>query len=253
MWLGVLGPVQCVVGDRTVDVTRHLNRAVLAALAVDRDRVTGIDELVDALWRNEPPAAPDKLARNRVSQLRGQLTAGFIDTVGVGYRLGAAVEVDARDFEDPRRPGLDRLAMWRGAPFEDVADWPPARAAVVRLGELRAHLEEVAVAEQLDVGVDASGLVGLAEVLVDAEPFRERRWALLMRTLYLAGRQHDALQAFQRARLLLRDELGLSPGAELLDVERSILNQDPLLRHSQVTATSRGVERGDVAARRVWR
>ena len=89
--------------------------------------------------------------------------------------------------------------------------------------------QEVAIAEQLDVGVDASALVGASRALVEAEPFRERRWALLMRTLYLAGRQHDALQAFQRARVLLRDELGLSPGAELLAIERSILNQEPSL------------------------
>jgi len=255
MWLGVLGPVECVVGDRTVDVTRHLSRAVLAALAVDRDQVTGIDELVDALWRDERPAAAEKVARNLVSQLRGLLTVGFIDTVGAGYRLGPAVDVDVRDFDDSQRAGLERLAMWRGAPFQDIAEWPPARAASVRLGELRAHLEEVAIAEQLDAGVDASLLIGRVEVLVQAEPFRERRWALLMRTLYLAGRQHDALQAFQRARLLLHDELGLSPGAELLDVERSILNQEPSLRPAGATATvttravgpttSRLVGRGD--------
>jgi len=230
MWLGVLGPVRCVVGGKTVEVTRRLNRAVLEALAVDRDRVTGIDELIDALWGDEPPAAAEKVARNLVSQLRGLLGAGFVETVGVGYRLGVAVEIDARAFDDPRRAGVERLALWRGEPFADVVEWPPARAAARRLGELRAHLEEVAVAEQLDAGVDPSSLVGDIEVLVDAEPFRERRWALLMRTLFLAGRQHDALQAFQRARLLLRDELGLSPGAELLDVERSILNQEPSLR-----------------------
>ncbi len=230
MWLGVLGPVECVVGGKAVDVSGRLNRALLAALAVDRDWVTGIDELVDALWGDEPPAAADKVVRNRVSQLRGLLTPEFIETVGVGYRLGSSVGVDTDEFEDARRAGADRLALWRGVPFGEIAEWPPARAAAVRLGETRAHLEEVAVAEQLDAGIDASALVGGVESLVDAEPFRERRWALLMRTLYLAGRQHDALQAFQRARALLRDELGLSPGAELFDVERAILNQEPSLR-----------------------
>ena len=236
MWLGVLGPVECVVGETAVEVSGRLNRALLAALAVDRDRVTGIDELVDALWGDEPPAAAEKVVRNRVSQLRGLLTAPFIETVGVGYRLGSSVEVDADRFEDPRRAGADRLALWRGTPFGEIVEWPPARAAAVRLSEMRSHLEEVAVAERLDAGIDASALVGTVESLVDAEPYRERRWALLMRTLYLAGRQHDALQAFQRARALLRDELGLSPGAELLDVERSILNQEPSLRPTRPAA-----------------
>jgi predicted ATPase/DNA-binding SARP family transcriptional activator len=238
MWLGVLGPVQCVVGERPVKVTGRLSRALLAALAVDPDLVTGVDELVDALWGDGPPAAAEKVVRNRVSQLRGVLTTAFIDTVGAGYRMGSTVEIDARRFEDHQLPGALRLALWRGAPFGDIAEWPPARAAAGRLGELRAHLEEVAIVEQLDAGVDAGSLAGRVEGLVDAAPFRERRWALLMRTLYLAGRQHDALQAFQRARVLLREELGLSPGTELVDVERSILNQEPALRPARLTAVA---------------
>ena len=55
MWLGVLGPVRCVVGGRTVEVTRRPDRAVLEAMAVARDRVAGIDELLDALWGDDPP------------------------------------------------------------------------------------------------------------------------------------------------------------------------------------------------------
>jgi DNA-binding SARP family transcriptional activator len=229
MRLGVLGPVRCAVEGSPVEVRGRLNLALLAALAVDRDRVTGIDELVDALWGDRPPTAAEKVVRNRVSLLRGTLTSAFIDTVGAGYQLGAGVAVDVSQFDDRSIAGRERLRLWRGPPYEEIAEWPPAQAAAVRLGEMYAHLQEVAIAEQLDAGADASALVATAEGLVDAAPFRERRWALLMRTLYLAGRQHDALRAFQRARALLRDELGLSPGAELLAIERAILNQEPSL------------------------
>ena len=110
MWLGVLGPVECVVGQTAVDVSGRLNRALLAALAVDRDRVTGIDELVDALWLDAPPLAAEKVVRNRVSQLRGILSSPFIETVGAGYRLGSSVAVDADEFEDAQRGSGDRLA-----------------------------------------------------------------------------------------------------------------------------------------------
>jgi DNA-binding SARP family transcriptional activator/predicted ATPase len=229
MWLGVLGPVECAVGGGRVEVSGRLSRALLEALAVDRERVTGVDELVDALWRDAPPASPDKTVRNRVSLLRGTLDPAFIETAGAGYRLGRSVAVDVQELEDAAVPASRRLALWRGRPFDEIGDWPPARAAGVRLGELHAHLQEVTIAEQLDVGIDPSGLVGVAEALVEAEPFRERRWAILMRTLYLAGRQHDALRAFRRASDLLRDELGLSPGAELLAVEQAVLNQEPSL------------------------
>ena len=131
--------------------------------------------------------------------------------------------------------------MWRGAPFGDSLSGHRRERPPVRLGELRAHLEEVAIAEQLDAGVDASVLVGGVEGLVDAEPFRERRWALLMRTLYLAGRQHDALQAFQRARVLLRDELGSARAPSCSTSNDRSSTTSPSLRPSQATATSRGV------------
>ena len=187
MWLGVLGPVQCALDRGPVEVSGRLNRTLLAALAVDRDRVTGVDELVDALWGDAPPAAAEKVIRNRVSLLRSVLTPAFIDTAGSGYRLGREVTVDVKQFEDPAVAGAARLTLWRGSPLLEVAEWAPARAAIVRLNELHAHLEELAIADQLDAGMDASALVGTAEALVQAEPFRERRWALLMRGLYLAG------------------------------------------------------------------
>ena len=50
-----------------------------------------------------------------------------------------------------------------------------------------------------------------------------------MRALYASGRQHDALAAYQRARVVLGDEFGLEPGRELRALEQRILEQDPTL------------------------
>ena len=47
-----------------------------------------------------------------------------------------------------------------------------------------------------------------------------------MLALYRAGRQADALAAYQRARAVLDAELGLTPGAELRDLQEAILQQD---------------------------
>ena len=50
-----------------------------------------------------------------------------------------------------------------------------------------------------------------------------------MLALYRSGRQADALDAFRAARRELMDELGLEPSTSLLQLERAILQHDPLL------------------------
>ena len=66
-------------------------------------------------------------------------------------------------------------------------------------------------------------------MLVSAHGTRERFWVQLVHALYLSGRQADALGAYQRARTVLVDELGLDPGAELRTIHAAVLAQDPAL------------------------
>src|SRR5205809_5658643 len=51
-----------------------------------------------------------------------------------------------------------------------------------------------------------------------------------MLALYRAGRQADALGAYQAARATLTEELGTDPGERLQELHRSILRQDEALR-----------------------
>ncbi|MDX1511203.1 MAG: BTAD domain-containing putative transcriptional regulator, partial [Nitriliruptorales bacterium] len=67
--------------------------------------------------------------------------------------------------------------------------------------------------------------------LVDEEPLRERRWAQLVLALYRAGRQGEALAAYQQARQTLVDELGIEPGPDLKELQERVLAQDPTLEH----------------------
>ena len=74
-----------------------------------------------------------------------------------------------------------------------------------------------------------AGLVGELEGLVALHGLHERFHEQLMLSLYRNGRQADALRAYQDARRLLAEELGLNPGPALRSMEAAILAQDPTL------------------------
>ena len=75
----------------------------------------------------------------------------------------------------------------------------------------------------------AAEIIGELEAAVADAPLRERRWGQLMLALYRAGRQGEALGAYQRARSLLADELGVDPGPDLRRLEAAIVAQDAAL------------------------
>jgi DNA-binding SARP family transcriptional activator len=72
--------------------------------------------------------------------------------------------------------------------------------------------------------------------LVQNHPLHERFHAQLIIALYRCGRQADALQAYQQARRVLLEELGVEPCPELRALEVAILNQDPALDPPTVSA-----------------
>ncbi|MGK5671652.1 BTAD domain-containing putative transcriptional regulator [Micromonospora sp. URMC 106] len=224
-------------------------RALLADLLVHEGRPVSADRLVEDLWAEQPPGNALGALQAKVSQLRRALETaepGGRDLVGsgdAGYRLRVAAEaVDAGQFaallarsraqsEPARRVALltEALALWRGPAYADFADEPFARQAVERLGEQRlTALEDLAEA-RLALG-EHTLLAGELTDLVGEHPWRERLRAAHLRALYGSGRQREALAAYERFRRDLRDELGLDPGPELVELHRAILRQDPTLR-----------------------
>ena len=107
-----------------------------------------------------------------------------------------------------------------------MADAPFAAAPVARLTELRLGAVEDRVEADLALGRGA-GLVPELQELAAAHPLRERLRGQLMRALQAAGRQADALAAYEDTRRVLADQLGVDPSADLAAVHLAILRGEP--------------------------
>ena len=238
--LALLGPFEVVVDGRPVSL-RPKQRALLAVLALRAGEPVSVDRLVDDLWGERPPATATASLQNAVSLTRRALGDGVLVTSAGGYALAVAPEqVDALRFEqlvaeaqeargEERAAALRRaLGLWRGAALGDLAFEPFAAAESPRLDELRLSAREQLAETELALGRHES-VLGELEALVESSPFRERPRALLMLALYRSGRQADALEAFQAARHVLRDELGLEPSPALRALQAAMLRQDPAL------------------------
>ena len=116
------------------------------------------------------------------------------------------------------------LALWRGPAYAELATETYLQTEAARLEELCLVALEERTQADLALGHHAE-LCGELEALVAEHPYRELLWGQWMLALYRAGRQSDALRAYQRVRSLLGEELGIEPGAALRDLERGILLQ----------------------------
>nr|WP_264010647.1 BTAD domain-containing putative transcriptional regulator [[Mycobacterium] manitobense] len=209
--------------------------------------------LVELLWGDDPPRTAAKALQTHISALRRTLGDGFVVTEGTGWRV-SATEIDATRYVTAIKLGRDAmsagetseavtrfdeaLTLWRGTP--ELPEGRRGTSEKTRWIEGHAALVEDRAEALLSMG-RAAEIIGELEAAIADAPLRERRWGHLMLALYRAGRQGEALGAYQRARSLLADELGVDPGPDLRRLESAIVAQDVGLelpasqRHSVVT------------------
>jgi DNA-binding SARP family transcriptional activator/class 3 adenylate cyclase len=227
----ILGPLEVHSNGQALDLGGAKQRALLAVLLLHANQVVSQDRLVDALWEGDPPESAHKALQIYVSGLRKLLGKERLQTRPPGYLV--CVEDDELDLGRFRRlrdegRAADALALWRGPPLADFAYQHFAQAEIVRLEDQRLACVEERIDHELAAGRHAA-LTGELEALVAENPLRERLRGQLMVALYRAGRQAEALEAYQEARAALVDELGIEPGRELRELQQAILNQDPAL------------------------
>ncbi len=240
--INVLGRLDVEADGRPVRLPAGKQRALLAALLLDVNRVVSSDRLIDRLWGESPGSAAGKNLQVLVSQLRKALDEGVIETVGGGYLLHLGTDAtDAARFEQllergrselagqraqvARRTFEEALALVRGRPYEDVADEEFARHEVGRLEELITEAREERLEAMLAQDLPGEALADLRKLAAE-HPLRERTVAMLATALARTGRRAEALELYDRTRRLLAEEVGLEPGERLRRLHAAILESE---------------------------
>jgi SARP family transcriptional regulator, regulator of embCAB operon len=258
---GVLGPLQASANGAELPLGAAKQRAVLAILLINRNRIVPIDSLIDAVWQEQPPPEARGSLHAHISRLRRLVSDAGADGAAVvasarpGYRLNVPDEAcDLGRFAIEQKAGIGAaaggrfeeasshlsaaLSEWRGPVLEDLRDFgfvDPFAAALTedKLVALTARAEaEIACGR-------THSIISELEALVVEHPYREPLWAQLITAYYLAERQYDALEAYGRLKNMLADDLGIDPGPTLRGLHQRILRQEPLDIKQAARATAK--------------
>ena len=235
----LLGRLEVTADGVDLTPTRPKQRALLAYLLLRAEEVVSSDDLVHALWGEEPPETASTALHGHISALRRRLGPDRIETRRPGYvlRLVESDEVDVRRFQRlvaevrPQNPAArvqslrEMLAEFRGEPLSEFRSEAFAAGDAARLEELRVMVAQQLIEAEMELGHHVA-VVPQLERLIAEHPLREGLRAQLMLALYRAGRQSDALNVAQEARRILAEDLGVEPGPALRQLEQQILNQD---------------------------
>ncbi len=247
----VLGPLELIRDSVSIDLGSHQQRALLALLLINANRVVTTDRILEEFWRDDPDGK-ERTLWVYISRLRSILEpdrAKRAESVVLarhdrGYRLNVADRaIDARDFVKRSQEGTsllksdpelastilqEALGLWRGSAFEEFQYEPFAEPEVARLEELRTAAFEDRIEADLRSGKTGE-LISDIERHMQTHSLRERPVAQLMTALYRVGRPADALRAYGRFKRTLGDELGIEPTPELATLEEQILLHDSRL------------------------
>jgi DNA-binding SARP family transcriptional activator/tetratricopeptide (TPR) repeat protein len=236
-------------------------RVLLAALLLHANIPVPAGELAEMVWDGSPPAGAVATLRSYVRRLRRALDseAARITASDPGYVIRVEqAELDILEFgalcqdarsalragawADASAAATRALGLWRAAPLLDV----PAEALrgefVPPLERLRLQVLE----DRFDAGLRLGQCQELIPQLLEVtarHPLQERFHAQLMLALASTGRRAQALRAYQQAREVFVDELGIEPGSELRDIHQRVLADDA----AQTTSRATDIQPGAVA------
>jgi DNA-binding SARP family transcriptional activator len=215
-------------------------RVLFAYLVLNRGRPLPRDELLVAGWGEEVPAEAGNALSVLLSKLRHGLGADRLrGRTAVELLLPPATFVDVEAAQEGAHRAESAIAEGRWAQA-----WGPAGVAYHvatrpflagleapwidrwrrRLEDVRLRGLECFAAAGLGLGGPALAQAEeRARMLTELAPYRESGHRLLMEALERRGNAAEALRAYERLRVLLRDELGVAPSPSVQAVHRRLL------------------------------
>lgn len=218
---------------------------VFVRLALPPGAAVSRDELCSLLWEEAPPKAWDTALNAIVSKLRVLLARAGLDKSRVlpaalgCYQLnlpaGAWIDVDAAFDSLHAAEGLQKRGQHREAwaaaqvayhilkrPFLPAETGVWATRKRESLATLHARACEC-LAECYIRNGEPSVAVDVARQAVEAQPFRETAYQVLMRAHAAAGNRAQALRAYESCRGWISEHLGASPSVDTEAVYLAIL------------------------------
>lgn len=217
-------------------------RVLFAYLVLNRGRPLPRDELLMAGWGEDAPAEAGNALSVVLSKLRHGLGADRLrGRTEIELLIPQATFVDVEAALEGAHRAESCIAEGRWA-----QSWGPAGIAyhvatrpfltgldAPWIDEWRRRLEEVRLRGLECFAAAGLGLGGpalaqaeeRARMLTALAPYRETAHRILIEALERRGNVAEALRAYERLRLLLREELGIAPSPTLQAVHRRLLLQ----------------------------
>jgi SARP family transcriptional regulator, regulator of embCAB operon len=217
-------------------------RVLFAYLVLNRGRPLPREELLVAGWGEDAPAEAGNALSVLLSKLRHGLGADHLrGRTAIELLLPPATFVDAEAALEGAHRAESAIAEGRWAqawgpagvayhvatrPFLTGLEAPWIEEWRRRLEEVRLRGLECFAAASLGLGGPALAQAEeRARMLTQLAPYRETGHRLLMEALERRGNLAEALRAYDRLRVLLREELGVAPSPALQAVHRRLLLQ----------------------------
>ena len=217
-------------------------RVLFAYLVLQRPRDVGRDELIEAIWSRALPADHASALTVLLSKLRAAVGADVLagrGSVRVILPPRARVDVEQALAAVHRAESAVVQGEWARAwsaalcaryvterPLLPDHDLPWLDAWRRRLDDARDGALEAYAAACLGLGgTEVAGAERAARRLLERNPLRETGYRLLMQALAARGNVAEALSVYERARRVLRDELGVPPGPAIHEVHAKLLGR----------------------------